>query len=172
MSDDTDCDDREEDANPGEAEVCDGIDNDCDGDTDDADSSVDTSAGSTYYEDDDGDGYGDADDARDACAQPKGYVSDDTDCDDGDAAVSPGEVEACNDVDDDCDGDIDEGVTTTFYLDYDGDGYGDVSPHHRGLLGALGLCQRHLGLRRHRRRHQPGRRRGVQRRRRRLRRHR
>ena len=50
----------------------------------------------------------------------------DEDCDDGDPTVSPGAAEACNGVDDDCDGSVDEGVTTTWYQDADGDGYGDL----------------------------------------------
>ena len=48
------------------------------------------------------------------------------DCDDADASVHPGAEEACNGVDDDCDGEIDEGVRTTFFLDADGDGHGDA----------------------------------------------
>lgn len=35
------------------------------------------------------------------------------DCDDGDAAVHPGAAEACNLVDDDCDGVADQGCPTT-----------------------------------------------------------
>ncbi|AKF10409.1 serine/threonine kinase [Sandaracinus amylolyticus] len=34
------------------------------------------------------------------------------------------EVERCNDVDDDCDGEVDEGVLQTFFRDVDGDGFG------------------------------------------------
>ncbi len=64
-------------------------------------------------------GYADSDgDAFAACE----------DCDDSDAAVSPAGIEACNGVDDDCDGEIDEDEAVdvgTWYGDGDGDGYGD-----------------------------------------------
>ena len=46
------------------------------------------------------------------------------DCDDADASVGPGRTEVCNGVDDDCDEGVDEGVSTTFYEDMDGDGFG------------------------------------------------
>jgi hypothetical protein len=36
-------------------------------------------------------------------------------------------VEVCDEVDNDCDGDTDEGLTTTYYLDADEDGYGNPS---------------------------------------------
>src|SRR6185295_15672075 len=41
--------------------------------------------------------------------------------------VHPGAAEVCNSLDDNCNGQIDEGVTATFYADADGDGYGDAS---------------------------------------------
>jgi len=47
------------------------------------------------------------------------------DCDDGDPSVHPGAEEICNEVDDDCDGDVDEEGGTTFYADADSDGFGD-----------------------------------------------
>jgi len=48
-----------------------------------------------------------------------------TDCDDNDTGVNPGATEVCNGIDDDCDGNIDEGVTTTYYQDNDGDTCGN-----------------------------------------------
>ena len=82
-----------------QVETCDGLDND-------GDSSVDEGLStSTWYEDADGDGYGDASTSTSDCAQPSGTVSDDTDCDDAAAAINPGAEEICFDaVDDDCDG--------------------------------------------------------------------
>ncbi|MFH1468088.1 MAG: MopE-related protein [Pseudomonadota bacterium] len=53
-----------------------------------------------------------------------GYTSD-VDCDDDDPGVHPDAEETCNGVDDNCDGTVDEGVGTTFYLDSDGDGHGN-----------------------------------------------
>ena len=47
------------------------------------------------------------------------------DCDDSDAGVNPGQSEDCDGVDNDCDGEIDEDVTSTYYADTDGDGFGD-----------------------------------------------
>ncbi|MFT4975149.1 MAG: hypothetical protein ACI8S6_001036, partial [Myxococcota bacterium] len=91
-----DCDDTTATVSPDAAEVCNSIDDDCDGDIDDDDSDVDTSAGATFYADTDSDGYGDADNSAEACTQPTDYVSDDTDCDDTTAAVSPDAEEVCN----------------------------------------------------------------------------
>ncbi len=122
VADATDCDDAESRSSPGETEVCDEVDNDCDGETDEDDASD----ASTWYADTDGDGFGDAADSTDACEQPGGYVADATDCDDSNADASPGSTEICDEADNDCDGEIDEGVKTTFYADNDGDGYGNA----------------------------------------------
>jgi hypothetical protein len=124
VADATDCDDGDPAINPAASEVCDGIDNDCDGLVDDDDPVV-TGGTSTWYVDYDGDGYGGALLSTDACSQPRGYVADATDCDDGDAATNPGASEVCDGADNDCDGDVDEGATSEWFLDYDGDGYGD-----------------------------------------------
>ena len=124
VEDNTDCDDTNAAVHPGATEVCNGIDDDCDTLVDDAD--PDCVGLTTYYADADGDGYGDPDDSVDACAAPAGYVDNSDDCDDTNAAVHPGATEVCNGIDDNCDGEIDEGFTkNTYYQDADGDGYGD-----------------------------------------------
>jgi hypothetical protein len=61
-------------------------------------------AGSTWYADADGDGYGDAATTTVACAQPEGYISDATDCNDDSAVVFPGAPGTEQGVDNNCDG--------------------------------------------------------------------
>ncbi len=100
-------------------EVCDGVDNDCDGE-------VDEGLLIRTFEDADGDGYGDIGSPVDGCVPPVGTVDDSSDCNDEDAAVHPGADEACDGVDNNCDGSIDEGLETgIWYTDSDDDGYGD-----------------------------------------------
>lgn len=79
----------------------------------------------TWYEDADGDGYGNPNSVQYTCTQPSGYVADNTDCDDTNAAVHPGAAEVVNGIDDNCNGQIDENSLSTFYADADGDTYGD-----------------------------------------------
>ena len=100
--------------------MCDGKDNDCNGQTDEG---VQT----TFYRDVDNDGFGDATNTTQACSTPGGFVSNNTDCDDHDDAVHPGAIEVCDEKDNDCNGQIDEGVKTTFYRDQDQDSFGDAT---------------------------------------------
>ncbi|MEY3027860.1 MAG: hypothetical protein RLZZ238_2757, partial [Planctomycetota bacterium] len=60
-----------------------------------------------------------------ACTAPEGFVTDNTDCDDANAEINPAAAEVCDEVDNNCDAQVDEGVQTTFYADQDGDGAGD-----------------------------------------------
>ena len=120
----TDCDDENAWVYPDATEICDGLDNDCD---DEIDEDVATT---TWYADSDGDGFGDANVAVEACSQPSGTSGLGSDCDDTDANVKPGADEVCDGIDNDCDGKVDgedPGVedASTWYADTDGDGYGD-----------------------------------------------
>ncbi len=115
-----DCDDADATRAPGRTERCNGADDDCDGD-------LDEGVIQRWYADADGDGWGDADAPIDACAAPAGAAAEPGDCDDADATAFPGASEACDGVDQDCDGTIDEGVLGTFHADADGDGYGDAA---------------------------------------------
>ena len=114
----TDCLDTNPAVNPGATEVCNSIDDNCDG-------QIDEGVLIAYYADADADGFG-AGAALNACTQPAGYVLVNTDCNDSNAAINPAAIEVCNTVDDNCDGQINEGFgpLTTYYGDADGDGYG------------------------------------------------
>ena len=116
-----DCNDRNAAFNPLATEICDGLDNDCNGIIDDG-----LTPQNTYYKDYDKDGYGDRNSRLQACAVPVGYVADSSDCNDKNKAINPGAAEICNGLDDNCNGQIDEGFAqTTWYQDYDKDGYGN-----------------------------------------------
>jgi hypothetical protein len=70
-----------------------------------------------YYQDLDGDGFGNASASQLACTPPTGYVSNATDCNDAVAAINPGHLEVLyNGIDDNCDGQLDEGFQLTSSL--------------------------------------------------------
>ncbi len=127
LSDD-DCDDTNPDVNPGADEVCDGLDNDCNDYTDEDDSYLDRDTMSQYYYDLDGDNYGTTDSIVISCEQPEGYGQNEGDCDETDAGVNPGATEICDDIDNDCNGQVDDSATEGdwFYPDEDGDGIGVI----------------------------------------------
>ena len=122
---DVDCNDADRDIHPDAIEVCDEVDQNCNDIVDE-----DASNALQYYADADADGFGDVNAGIMACSQPEGAVVDNSDCDDTDAEVHPDAVETCNEVDDDCDEEINEAGAEgelQFWPDADGDTYGDAS---------------------------------------------
>ncbi|MCS6990742.1 MAG: T9SS type A sorting domain-containing protein, partial [Chitinophagales bacterium] len=74
---------------------------------------INLATATNWYADSDGDGYGDPAVSTLACVAPTGYVADNTDCNDANAAVNPGATEVCfNGVDDNCNGSVDENNVT------------------------------------------------------------
>jgi hypothetical protein len=113
-----DCDDWNAQINPEAEEICDGVDNNCSG-------VVDEGVRSTFYPDFDEDGFGDENTPISACSPPENHIVVGNDCDDSDGSVFPSAEEICDEKDNDCDGETDEGLLQGIFLDADGDGYGD-----------------------------------------------
>ncbi|OGO12504.1 MAG: hypothetical protein A2Y53_01855 [Chloroflexi bacterium RBG_16_47_49] len=131
VSDNTDCDDSNAFVHPGAVEVCNLLDDNCN-------ALIDEGVQNTYYQDADSDTYGNASMTTLACTQPSGYVSDNTDCNDSNAAIYPGASEVCNGVDDNCNTQTDEGVLNTYYQDSDGDMYGNASVSTQACTALIG----------------------------------
>ena len=67
----------------------------------------------TYYQDADGDGYGNIAITTTSClGVPPGYSANSTDCNDLLASINPGATELCNGIDENCNVTIDEGAAT------------------------------------------------------------
>ena len=105
-----DCNDKNDQVNPGMTEICDGLDNNCNGSTDEGC-------------DDDGDKY--CDSAMVTVGKPAICINGGGDCNDTLATINPGKAEVCgNTVDENCDGatnGLNATGCTNFYLDGDND---------------------------------------------------
>ncbi len=90
-----DCNDTDENFNPGEEDFCDGVDNDCSGAADEGC-------------DDDGDGFCDSELGCDATISAGVCPEGCGDCADDDGSIFPGATELCDNIDNDCDVSVDE----------------------------------------------------------------
>ncbi len=115
-----DCDDTDEAVNLLAPEICNLIDDNCD-------EVIDDQNIPTWYRDADMDGYGNPEIALAVCNQPDGYVADNADCDDSTDAVSPQDIEVCDDgIDQDCNEVVDDAQDAQLWCaDTDLDSFGD-----------------------------------------------
>ncbi|MBK7569108.1 MAG: putative metal-binding motif-containing protein [Bacteroidetes bacterium] len=103
-------------------EECNGYDDNCNGIIDEGFSLY------TLYMDNDDDNFGNPGIEIISCLESiTGYVTDNSDCNDSDSLIFPGSPEICNNIDDNCNLFIDEGLPeNTFFQDADGDLYGNI----------------------------------------------
>lgn len=130
----SDCNDNNASINPNASEICSGQDENCNGLIDDG------FILSDYYLDFDIDGFGNPNLVSHSCFQPLGYVSNGTDCNDNDFMVNTNALEICNDVDDNCNGLVDDGlVFTNYYVDFDLDGFGSSNTMQSACYQPVGF---------------------------------
>ena len=98
-----------------------------DGDCNDNDAAI--VAPVIYYTDADNDGFGDDATATPFCQAPVNMIAIGGDCNDANNAIYPGAPEICDGLDNNCNGQQDEGLTfLNYYFDGDDDGYGIGNP--------------------------------------------
>ena len=95
------------------------------------DGPIDEDVAQQYYQDHDGDGYGNDRVQATAVFPPPGYADNNADCNDNNPSIFPDASEIDNNIDDNCDGQIDEGF---------GDGSTDASGDTNSGGGGGGGC--------------------------------
>ena len=126
-----DCNDLNPWSFPGATEMCDGVDNDCDVDVDEN--------GATgcnwFFADPDGDGFGSGDPVCSCAAPGNGWAVMPGDCDEESSDVHPGALETCDEIDNDCDTEVDENFSLSNDVNNCGD-CGTVCDPNNGF----GVC--------------------------------
>lgn len=134
-----DCNDSNFSVNENASELCNNIDDDCDNLIDEGFNL------SNYFIDLDSDGFGNVSSNIIACFQPMGYVSNDTDCNDDEFLVNANAQEICNDLDENCNGQADDGlVFINYYVDFDSDGFGSTDTIQNACSQPAGFVSNNL----------------------------
>jgi hypothetical protein len=129
----SDCNDNNAAINVNGSEICNGIDDNCSGQIDEG------FVTSTYYQDSDSDGYGNVNIFINSCAQA-GYVANSSDCNDDDFLINANALEICNGLDENCNGQADDGlVFVNYYFDFDLDGVGSMSNMENACFQPVGF---------------------------------
>ena len=98
-----DCDDAKKEINPDMEEICNGKDENCNNQSDEGLTLL------SFFQDQDGDGFGNSNAVQTGCSKPSGYSTQDKDCNDADKNINPNGAEVCNGKDDNCNNQTDEG---------------------------------------------------------------
>ncbi len=120
VNDSTDCNDANNLIYPTAEDICNTIDDNCNGVFDE------DAIFTTWYLDFDADAFGDILNDSISCFDLIGYVINNTDCNDFNAAINPDAIEICDYLDNDCNFIIDDNITYLLsYLDFDNDAFGN-----------------------------------------------
>jgi hypothetical protein len=129
----SDCNDNSASINISATEICNGLDDNCSGQIDEG------FVTSTYYQDSDSDGYGNVNIFINSCAQA-GYVANSSDCNDDDFLINANALEICNGLDENCNGQADDGlVFVNYYFDFDLDGFGSLNTLENACAQPIGF---------------------------------
>jgi hypothetical protein len=129
----SDCNDNDASINTNASDICNGVDDNCSGQIDEG------FVFGNYYQDSDSDGYGNINIVINSCAQ-LGYVTNSSDCNDNNASININASEICNGLDENCNGQADDGlVFINYYLDLDLDGFGSLNTLENACVQPIGF---------------------------------